>query len=136
MQQDFRNGPVQHFHALDMAFSFHFKDRGRILYAFHSLVIGIMSTETVRRPKSVVGPFAGYAPLQKMGLSQKWHRRQTPPRRGGGRKEGRMERRGEADDKTGKYRCVHRIVGLMSRAHPPLPVAAASSTRAELVCHF
>ena len=87
----------------------------------------------MRRPKSVVGPFAGYAPLQKMGLSQKWHRRQTTPRRGGGRKEGEG---GEADDKTGKYRCVHRIVGLMSRAHPPLPVAAASGARAELVCHF
>ena len=138
MQQDFPNGSVQHFLVLEKEFSSRLKDRGRISYAFHCLVIGIRSTETqtVRRPKSVVGPFAGYAPLQKMGLSQKWHRRQTPPRRGGGRKEERMERRGEADDKTGKYRCVHRIVGLMSRAHPPLPVAAASGTRAELVCHF
>ena len=142
MQQDFPNGSVQHFLVLEKEFSSRLKDRGRISYAFHCLVIGIRSTETqtVRRPKSVVGPFAGYAPLQKMGLSQKWHRRQTPPRRGGGRKEGRKEGRTgrgrEADDKTGKYRCVHRIVGLMSRAHPPLPVAAASSTRAALVCHF
>ena len=128
MQQDFPNGPVQHFLVLDEEFSFHFKDRGRIL------VIGIRTTQIVRRPKSVVGPFAGYAPLQKMGLSQKWHRRQTPPWR---RKEGREDgTKGEADDKTGKYRCVHRIVGLMSRAHPPLPVAAASGARAELVCHF
>ena len=31
-----------------------------------------------------------------------------------GRKEGEREG-GEADDKTGKYRCAHRIVGLMPR---------------------
>ena len=59
---------------------------------------------------SVVGPLAGHAPLRKMGLSQKWHRNQTnqphQSREAGGER---------TDDKTGKYRCAHRIVGLMSR---------------------
>ena len=91
MQQDFPNGSVQHFPVLEKEFSFRLKDRGRIFYALHSLVRGIRSTETVRRPKSVVGPFAGYAPLQKMGLSQKWHRRAPPDPTAAAEADGRKE---------------------------------------------